>query len=174
MSPVGRLADLLFWLMVLSGAALLAPCLVLPAWLEYQASLDLKALRKQQVERREAEVVKLRKQREHLETDDAYVLRLAHEFLNIEIPGVVRVPVEPSPQAEQPPAATEPATRDEDLVPELSALVEQAMQHYPIAQLFVRDETRPPIMLAGAGLLVAAIVLLGAPASWRARREVAG
>jgi hypothetical protein len=165
MSESGRLAPVMFWLMVLLGGSVLAPCLILPAWLEYQASLDLRALRKEQVERRRAEVARLRKQREHLETDDAYLLRVARENLNIEIPGVQQIHVEPSPLAE--PATTEPAAaaaQGDELVPELSAMIEQVMQRYPLTQVFVHPATRPPLMLIGGGLIVTALVLLSAPA----------
>ena len=170
-SDSSRLATVLYWLMVLLGAAVLAPCLVLPAWLEYQASLDLKALREQQVARREAQLTRLRKQREHLETDEAYVLRLAHQHLNIETPGVRRIPVEPGRPAERDPAApaaTAPLpTQEAELVPELSAMVEQAVQRYPLVQMFVRPESRPSLLFIGAGLIVTALVLLGPRAPLR-------
>lgn len=164
MSQSSRLGDVFFWLMVLVGAAVLTPCLILPAWIEYRASLELKVLRQQQVERRQAEVTKLRQQRTHLETDDAYVLRLAREHLHIQTPGVERIPVEPSPVVDgaDPDAATAPLPSDEDeLVPELSALVEGLVQRYPLAQMFVHPDTRPSLMFIGGGLIVAAIILLG-------------
>ena len=165
MSRSNRVSVCLFWLMVLLGTATLAPCLLLPAWLEYQATLDLRALRTYQVQRREAELANLRSQREHLRTDDAYVLRLAREQLNIEIPGVERIPVEPASLAEPAAAAVYPPlpVAEDELVPELSALVEQVFQRHPLMRMFVRPETRPSLMLIGGGLIVSAIVLLGSP-----------
>jgi hypothetical protein len=167
MSQPTKLSAFVFWAMVLLGGAVLAPCLILPAWLEYEASLDLRALRQQQVERRQAEVEKLRKQREYLETDEAYVLRLARDNLNIEIPGAQQIAVEPSPLVE--PGATTapsgPSSRPADeLVPELSALIESLMQRYPLTQVFVHPKTRPPLLFIGGGLILTAIVLLSAPA----------
>jgi hypothetical protein len=168
MSQPTKLSALVFWAMVLLGGAVLAPCLILPAWLEYEASLDLRALRQQQVERRQAEVEKLRKQREYLETDEAYVLRLARDNLNIEIPGAQQIVVDPSPLAgsSATTAPAGPSSRPADeLVPELSALVENLMQRYPLAQVFVHPKTRPPLLFIGAGLILTAIVLLSAPAA---------
>lgn len=164
MAQPSRFGDLLYWLMVLGGGVLLAPCLILPAWLEYRASLELCALRAEQVAQRRAEVVKLRQQREQLERDDAYLLRLAREDLNLEIPDVRRIVVEPGPAAQASAsvqavdAAHIPA---DELAPELSALVEKALQRYPLAYMFVHPRTRPPLMLIGGGLVVAAVVLLG-------------
>jgi hypothetical protein len=168
MTSTSRFGGLMFWLMVLLGGALLAPGLILPAWLEYRASVDLRTLRQHQVDARQAEITKLRIQREHLETDDAYVLRVAREDLNIETPGVQRVRVEPEPGTEDDVGAVGPPgapNEKDDPVPELSALVEELMVRYPLAvRVFLRPETRPPMMFIGAGLVVTAVVLLGAPA----------
>ncbi len=163
-------ATLLYWAMVLAGGLLVAPCLILPAWIEYQAALDLRGLREQQVQQREAEIEQLRRQREHLETDDAYVLRLASESLNVEIPGVERIPIEPSPV--DPEAALEAEieeTPPDEIVPELSALFEQALQRYPLARLFILPRVRPALLFTGGALIVAAIVLLCAPTIPRRR-----
>ena len=162
MNGSNRLAGLVFWFMVLAGAAIVAPCVILPAWLEYQASLELRALWEQQVADRQAAVVKLRKQRQHLETDEAYVLRLAQEQFNIEIPGVERVPVEPGtlPASDTPPAA--PAGASDELVPELSAKVDEILRRHPLAGMFVWPQTRPSLLLIGGGLVLMAIFLLGA------------
>ncbi len=176
MGTVSRLGDILFWFMVLAGAGLLVPCLVLPAWLEYRASLQLRALHEQCVLRLEAELIKLRKQREHLGIDDAYVLRLAHEQLNIETPGVVRIPLETGGLAESElaAAALPPVWPPEDeLAPQLSAIVGELLGGYPLTGMFVWPETRPVLMLLGGGLILAAVVLIGAPASARPARRAA-
>lgn len=158
-----RLATLLYWLMLAAGGALLVPCLVLPAWLEYRATLDLYARRRLAVERHQAAVERIREQRKQLETDDAYLLRLARRELNYEIPGVTRIEVEPAelPASSDPPLPELKPRHEEELAPELSALVEQLMVKYPAAQIFARNETRPPLMIMGGGLIVTAVLLLG-------------
>ncbi|MFH1745990.1 MAG: hypothetical protein ABIG44_02985 [Planctomycetota bacterium] len=174
MSQSNRLGDLLFWLMMLVGAAVLAPCLILPAWLEYRASVQLKTLRQEQVARRQAEVDKLRQQREQLLTDDAYALRLAREHLNVDVPGVERIPVVAGPvePAEINVKALFPPEPDnEEIVPELAALIENLVQRYPMAQMFVRPETRPALMFIGGGLIITAIVFLEI---WPRRPRITG
>ena len=159
-----HLTGALFWFMILGGAVILAPCLILPAWLEYQASLALRVRYEQQLELRQTKITKLRKQRNHLEKDDAYVLRLAHEQLKIETPGVQRIPVEPSALPHGTATPTEPAASSEDeLAPELSAIIEDVILRYPLVSMFVRPETRPSLLLIGSGLILTAIILLGAP-----------
>ena len=166
-----HLTGALFWFMILGGAVILAPCLILPAWLEYQAALALRVRYEQQLEHRQTEIAKLRKQRNHLEKDDAYVLRLAHEQLKIEIPGVQRIPVEPSALPHGTAAPTEPAVSCEDeLAPELSAIIEDVILRYPLVSMFVRPETRPSLLLIGSGLILTAIILLGTPAVVRRSR----
>ena len=158
----------MFWGMALLGGALLAPCLILPAWLEYEASLDLKALREYQIAAQEAEITKLCQQREHLETDDAYVLRLARRELNIETPGMERIDVAPGEMETGNAGPRALPADDDELTPELSAMVEEIMLRYPRTQVFVHGATRPALMIVGGGLLLTAIVLLGKPSSHRA------
>ena len=164
MARPSRAEGVLFWFMVALGGALLAPSLILPAWLEYQASLDLQARWAEQIARHEADLTRLQKQREHLKIDDAYALRLAHEQLNLETPGAERIPVEPGIDTPSEPASgpeSRPAAGNEELAPELSALVERLMQEHPVTTMFVRAETRPILLFLGGGLILSALLLLG-------------
>lgn len=165
MSSSARLANYLYWFMVLLGGAILAPSLILPAWLEYRASLELKAYYQQQFTQRQEDLDRLRVQREHLATDDAYVLRLARKHLNIETPGVEHIPVEPAAAAlpTTAPASPQSAVLEDELAPELSALVEQLLVRYPLTGMFVRPQTRPSLLVIGAGLILTAVILLGNP-----------
>ena len=167
MSTQRQAGNLLFWFMLLTGGVILAPALILPAWLEYQASLDLRARRAEQVARWEAEITKLRKQREYLETDEAYVLRLAHEDLNLNVPGVERIPVNPDEFADLPEINTpeqDAPQPPEELAPELSALVEHVLERYPLAGMFLWPQTRPSLLFIGGGLVFTAVALIGEPA----------
>jgi len=173
MSPASRSADVMYWLMLLLGGAVLAPCLILPAWLEYRASLDLKTLRLREVARHQAEIVQLRQQREHLETDDAYVLRLARKDLNVDTPGVERIHVDTTDAPEDDPGLPASAAADavDELAPEVSDLVERVLVRYPLARMFAHPATRPPLMIIGGGLIVSAIVLLGGPPAARGAEQ---
>jgi hypothetical protein len=175
MSTQRQAGNVLFWFMLLSGGLILAPTLILPAWVEYQASLDLRARRAAQVARWEAEVTRLRKQREYLENDESYVLRLAHEDLNVNVPGIERIPITPDEYADLPdisgaePGATQPP---DELVPELSALVEHVLDRYPLARIFLWPQTRPSLLFIGAGLVFTAVALIGEPVPKAQPREV--
>ncbi|MGD8451959.1 MAG: hypothetical protein PVJ57_09095 [Phycisphaerae bacterium] len=163
MSPSARLAHYLYWFMVLLGGAILVPALILPAWLEYRASLEIKAFYQQQYAEKQEQFDRLRAQREHLATDDAYVLRLAREQLNIETPGVEHIPVEPGALPTTAPAEPESAILQDELAPELSALIEKLLIRYPLTGIFVRPQTRPFLLFIGGGLVFVAVVLLGNP-----------
>jgi hypothetical protein len=157
----------LFWLMTLIGAATVVPCLVLPPWFEYKAAVEELESKQLLVTQLEAAMVKAQKQREHLENDPAYVLRLAQqEFGNIAL-GVETVMVGPGSREDPPvpwPAAPLSAAAVEGHVaPELSAYLERVWQRYPQAVLFARKDTRPLLLGLGTTLILGALLLLGRP-----------
>lgn len=169
MARSSQVETALFWAMMVAGAATLAPCLVLPAWLEYHAQrLRLAAAREVQAHE-QARAAAVRKQVEHLHDDPAYLLRIAeHEFgQSLNLPDVRTIRIAPSPDAAPadgpPPPVTDGAA---DVLPELSAFVRQVLQRYPRVELFVSPTSRPILLAMGAGLLLAALLLLGSPA-WR-------
>ena len=175
MSTQRHAGNFLFWFMLISGGLILAPAMILPAWVEYQAALDLRARHAEQVARWEAEITRLRKQREYLENDDSYALRLAYEDLNVNVPGIERIPVTPVEDADPPPAdGTEQVfiQPPEELAPELSALVETLLDRYPLAGMFLWPQTRPSLLFIGAGLVFTAIVLVGEPVRKTNRQDV--
>jgi hypothetical protein len=157
---------LLFWLMLALGTAALAPCLILPAWLERQAQVECLRAREVYLAGLQRRLETVRKQIEHLNDDPAYILRLAEEDFGraIKVPDVETIWIDPGPaDAPSPPAAPIDALPEnvEQLWPELDTFVDAAMRRYPEAQLFLDSRTRPWIMGTGGGLIVLAIVLLG-------------
>ncbi len=162
----------LFWLMLLLGTAALAPCLVLPAWLERQAQLECLRARAAYLEALQQRLQVVRKQIEHVNDDPAYVLRLAEQdFGNaIKVPEVETIWIDNGPapgetSAPQQRSPTVSAGAAPELWPELGVFVERAMQRYPQAHLFVDERTRPWLMGTGGMLILAGIVLLGAGAN---------
>ncbi len=161
------LETLLFWLVALTGFAALAPCLVLPPWVEYQAQLARRKEAEEYVTVLKARAEAKQKQIEHLQHDEAYLLRVAQQ----EFGGAIRTPnaetvfIGPSPEGSEPlpgvgpTLANDPCSRD--VLPELSAFIEEASLRYPYTRLFVQDSTRPVLMGMGTLLLVTAVVLLG-------------
>jgi cell division protein FtsB len=160
----GRRVTLLFWLMALTGGAALAACLVLPAWLEHQATLQLHAQARQQVADLETRLQVVEKQIEHLRHDPAYVERLAHEEFGLTAPGVQTIVLDRADSlASQPTTANvagpTPSPSDESKRGS-SRLVGDVLERYPAASVFVLDETRPIVMALSATLLLGALLLL--------------
>ena len=93
------LETVLFWFMIAAGAAAIAPCLLLPPWLEYQAQLARRKAVEEYVAACKYRAESARKQIEHIKNDDAYLLRLARQEFGqaIRTPNVETVLVGPSP-----------------------------------------------------------------------------
>ncbi len=162
------LESLLFWTMVLVGTAVLAPCLILPPWLEYQAQLDRRRAADQYVAALQAQLNRTNAQIDHLENDPAYLLRLAEQELgdDLDLPPQERIAIAPDPEtaADTPPLPQAPdatASQESIILPELATFVDRALDRYPYTRLFVAPHTRPPLMILGAALLLGALTLLG-------------
>lgn len=168
-----RMEALLYWIMVLAGAAALAPCIVLPPWIEYQAARAAREAAAQRVVDEQLRLAAVRKQREHLETDPSYLLRVARETFGIAGPGGppprVAIPITDDPAA----AGVSPVAPEADVLPELSEFLQQVLRRYPQAGLFVSPDTRPLMMGLGATLMIGAIVLVGVPSRPRRRADEA-
>lgn len=161
--------SVIFWLMLLAGAALLAPCLILPPWLEYQAQLERHRAAEAYLTAVEEQLRAAEAQLEHLQNDPAYVLRLAEQELGAgaAVPGVETIAVEDGLGSANGP---ESAARGrevgggagDELLPEWADYVERVLARHPYAQAFVRSPARPVLMGGGGVLILTAILLLGA------------
>jgi hypothetical protein len=167
---------LLFWVMILLGTAALAPCLLLPAWIERQAQLEYLAARRRSLATLRENLATVQGQIDHLEHDSAYILRLAaREFGDIRIPNVHSQLVDdhsgPVTDARETELANEePGPGQEEPLRELSAFIADAFRRYPHVRMFVDNRTRPPLMIMGGLLVLTALVLLG-PVERRPRPE---
>lgn len=165
--------SVLFWLLLLAGTALLAPCLLLPAWLEQQAEREWLVAYQAHVAALQYRLRSVQKQIQHLQHDPAYVLRLAEQdFGELKVPHIETVRIEPSPpetDAEPPaPAVAESAS---ERLPELASFIEALLQRHPRTAAFLDQRVRPWLLGLGGGLIVAAIGLAwldGRPAVARA------
>ncbi len=159
---------LMFWITVLAGAAMLAPCLILPPWIEYQAQLERRRAADAYVAAIERQLYTTKMQIEHLQNDPAYIVRLARREFgdSIKTPGVETILVGPSPDepeaTQNKPAAEASATEaGPEFLPELSEFLEKVLSRYPYAYLFVNERTRPVVIGLSTALLLTAVVLLG-------------
>ncbi len=165
MSRPGALNTLMFWLLLLLGTAALAPCLILPAWLERQAQAECLRAHQERIALLERRLLTTQKQIEHLNKDPAYALRLAERDFgdSLTVPGARTVRVDPAPIPDGPQGDAVPsadAGEALDGLPELAGFLERALRRYPETRLFVHHRTRPIIMATGGGLILAAIVLV--------------
>jgi hypothetical protein len=165
MARTQRWESLAFWATLVIGALILAPCLILPVWLEYQAQQARLRAAEAYLATLEKQLAATRKQIEHLQNDPAYVLRLAEaEFGDtIERPGTETVRIAPSSQDAGEGAARggDALDHEEAVLPELSAFVEETLRQYPHARLFVHRRSRLVLMIVGGALILVAVVLLG-------------
>lgn len=160
-----------FWLMLAAGAAVLIPCVLLPAWFEYRVSVEEHAAYQRLVEDRRHRDERVVKQIEHQQHDPAYFERQMQREFGKTPSGLKVVMIEPDAatrETEQAHAAA-PVAPDEGLVnAEVAVWVERTLDEYPITQLFLHDRSRPLLMAMGGALIIAAIVLLGRPPGRRA------
>jgi len=168
MPKKARGSSVLFWLMALAGGGTLAACLILPAWLDYQAALGAVASARQLIADRTALSERYQKQIDHLKHDPSYVERLALEEFGLATPGATAIPItSPDDSAAAPTAAvpySEFRTPEDDVLPEeVSEFLERTLVRYPLARVFVMERTRPAMMALGGLLLASAVLLLGRP-----------
>jgi hypothetical protein len=148
------------WPLLLLALAGYLPCVILPAWRDYQA-VALAA----QVEHRRTEAVRqsVEEQRRELEavrTDPAVVTRLAQRELafvrpgetQVEVPGVRVVSGVTAPRPLEPVAPPEPVERIVARLPEAE-----------YDRVFCEEPARTLVMLLSGGVLVAAFAIGGPP-----------
>ncbi len=164
MSAWKGLREILFWAAALLGAGLLAPSLILPAWLERQGQLEYLQKQQQLIAALQYRLQATRTQIDHVEKDPAYVLRLAQQEFGSSVPGSQGETVVVGPDTNTvddvlPPELANAVTTT-DVLPELSAVIAGVMQRYPHAQMFV-DYRRAPLMATGGVLVLTAVLVRG-------------
>ena len=148
---------LLFWFMFIAGGGALFACLFLPAWLELRALREAYTADRRHTLELERQLARVTKQIEHIQSDPAYLERLAQEEFGTETPGVQRVPVEIAGSE----AAAEAAAASATAQPEsFEAALERATKRNPFLAIFVLDTTRPIVMVMAGVVLVSAFVLV--------------
>ncbi len=153
-------AGLVFWILIALAVATLAPCLVLPAWREYQQA-DLTAqIRTRQAELADAEVARLERRLDAIHNDPAVVARLARRELAYRGPGeeLVAVPVDCTVDAPLPPALN----LDEFVPVQPPVGITRLLAYLPdwdYDALFCTSPTRETLMGMSAGLIAAAFII---------------
>lgn len=158
----GRSEAWLFWMMLVLGGASVGACLVLPAWLEYEAATRLRDEVAAQVDALSAAIERVERQQEHIQNDPAYVERLAWEELGIDKPHVDEIVIKlEGPEAAAIEQVGLSSAEDLSAVSTEGQHVEALLVKYPALTLFVRDETRPIVLAMGGVMVFGALLLLG-------------
>ncbi len=146
----------LSWLMLLIGGVSLFACVFLPPWLELRALRQVHAAARRQIADLEVRLARTTRQIEHMQSDPAYLERLARKEFGIETPGVEIIPVETRENTTDQSASSSSSTPRV----ELATVLERAMRTNPLVSVFVLEQTRPIVMAMSGVLLIVALVLL--------------
>ena len=160
---------LLFWTMAITGGLTLAPCLILPAWIENRAALASFTAAERRLASLERRLTANERKIDHQQNDLAYIEREARRQFGVDTPGVETTFLDATVRDSQEAAAREAAetlaalrvARQEELWPEASEFIEAALNEYPLARIFVAEQSRPVVMGMGGMLLLTAVVALG-------------
>ncbi len=152
-------AGLTFWMMILLAIAVFAPCLVLPAWREYQTAELIERMTNDRVRLAEVEISNLRRELDAIHNDPAAVTRLARRELEYREPSdqIIAVPVStiagvsPQRQAGAKWQPTEP--------PVAISRLTRLLPHKNFDALFCDSPTRETLMAMSAGLFFAAFIV---------------
>lgn len=161
-SPGDNGAGLVFWLLIALAVATFAPCMILPAWREYQlAELTLR-VRTQQVEAASAEVERLEHRLDAIHNDPAVVARLAQRELEYRQPGDHFLAVVATPESLAPQSATLPETPRDWTVIEPPLPVARVLHYLPDVnydRLFCSSPFREIFLGLSVVLFVAAFAI---------------
>ncbi len=156
-------AGLVFWLLIAMSVITFAPCMILPAWREYQTAELAERMSAQQLTAVATELEQLRTQLDAIHNDPAVVARLARRELEFKKPGETVVPV--------PVAQSLTGEADNTISSDKSKNWKPASPPLPVARLtallpdynydaiFCESPTRETILAMSAILFVSAFVV---------------
>jgi hypothetical protein len=149
---------LLFWTMFVVGGLSLAVGMVLPVWMEYRTELARRDEATRRLEEVQRQLVALERRIDHLQNDPAYLERVASREFGLgspTTPNSVAIEIVENP-------ASGPVLLEAQVPGQrVTAIIDEATQTHPLIRLYLLRETRPLVMGMSAGLLAAAIILLG-------------
>jgi cell division protein FtsB len=162
MSRPAASAAFLYWLMIGLAFAVLAPAMIVPAWLEYRGALQTRALRQAQLAQLAERRAMLEKQLRHLQDDEAYVEQVARKELGIETPGVTTIYVQADAprQRDAEPVYINPYAGD--IFPWLSEVLDDLVTRRPhLIRPLLDPHARFVMICASVAMIVCTVLLLG-------------
>jgi hypothetical protein len=161
-------AGLVFWWLIIMAVAAFAPCMLLPAWREYQAAELAERVGAHQVALAEAELDALERELDAIRNDPVVVSRLARRELELRGPGddVVAVPV--SRTVHRAVAPSPPLSLDPVKPPVAVARLARYLPDLNYDAVFCESPTRETVLFMSAGLFTLSFVLFWPKARGRA------
>lgn len=153
---------LLFWCMVLFGAVLVVPTLVLPPWIRFEEKKREKETQIELLASLQTELEIVRKQNEYRD-DPEFLAQLERSELGAEPVGAERITIDPRilEETQQELAARRnaeaPAGPEEDT---LVTALRRMFTKYPITQVYLQPYFRDILLAVGGGSILLAVVLL--------------
>lgn len=175
MPRASLLEALLFWLMVALGTIVLLPAILLRPWVDYHEQLERRQAIEQTLAQVTAEHAEIDQEITHIQTDPAYVRRLAKQQLGeqVAVPDAdVAIIPTPSPD-DPPPRPIERWRQTEVTTPPRVSFEERFQKDNSLAVVFLEPRLRMTMLAMGGALVVAALVLLGPTGRTRAQRRAA-
>ena len=149
-------AGLVFWILISLSILGFAPCLILPAWRDYQRADLTERIRAAEVAEASADIERQRRRLDAVHNDPGVVSRLAQRELEYRRPGEVSIPVSAATHTAPPPTG-QSLRPVEPPAPVARVLALAPQRNYD--ELFCASPTRETIMALSAGLFIAAFVI---------------
>jgi hypothetical protein len=147
-----------FWLLFGLATVGFAPCILLPAWRDYQAAVLVEQIQAGEVARLESDLERQRQLADALRSEPSVIARAAQRELEYTRPGEIRVDVNPAPVAEHAPVAASGTVQP----PAPPAPIRRVLAWLPPLNydaVFCDPPTRMVIMVMSGGVLLAAFAL---------------
>jgi cell division protein FtsB len=152
-----RAGGALFWVLIALAAAAFAPCVILPAWRDYQSVARVEQQVRADVQRAEGDLERQRRRADALRRDPAVIARVAQRELGYSKPGEVSVALGTTPPSDA--ATPPPVPLDPVEPPPIVAGLVQRLPSLDYDAVFCDGPTRVIIMVLAGGLVLAAFVL---------------
>ena len=147
-----------FWLLFLLAVTAFAPCVILPAWRDYQATRRVEQLEQAEVRRMQAGLDRQHRLADALRSDPSVITRAAQRELGYTKPGELWVDVTPSELTPEAPAPQAQAVTQVEPPAPLSWLTRR-LPALDYDAVFCDPSTRAIIMTMSGGVLMAAFAL---------------
>lgn len=148
--------SIMFWVLVGIAAAVFAPCVLLPAWRDYQALQYAEQVEQAGVEQARAELEQQKRNLAALQNDPSAIIRVARRELRYRDPEEIAIPVSIGAESQEEPA---PVILKPVEPPSSVAWVIDKLPEADYDRLFCAGPTRTILMCLSGGLVLSAFAI---------------